>query len=154
MQSFLNFLTILSFTMSVTTWILTAYNRSIKFSCSIIDFKKYSPDIIQFFIYIQNNSEKPMTISGMALVVDHKKYPCELVSKKIQSINGVVVHATPNFPLNFSPSQGRMEFIEFLHCPDIEASPGKMVELEIYTNRKALKRSLSLPQSGLFFHHR
>lgn len=152
MQSFLNFLTILSFIMSAATWILTAYNRSIRISCNISDFRKYDHGILQLFLYIQNNSEKSMTISGISLIINSQKYPCELVEKKIRSVNGSVSQSTPSFPLNFSPSQGRMEFIEFLNCPGIEASPGKMVEIEIYTNRKALKRFLSLPQSSPFFH--
>lgn len=153
MQLFLNFLTILSFIMSAATWMLTAYNRSIQLSCAISDYIKYDQGILQLFLYIQNNSEKPITISGISLIIDSQKYPCELVKKKIRSVNGLVTQSTPNFPLNFSPSQGRMEFIEFLNCPSIETSPGKMVEIEIYTNRKALKRCLSLPQSSPFFHH-
>lgn len=153
MQLFLNFLTILSFIMSAATWLLTAYSRSIRLSCSVSDYRKYDQGILQLFLYIQNNSEKPMTISGISLIIDNQKYPCELVEKKIRTVNGLVTQSTPNFPLNFSPSQGRMEFIEFLNCPGIEASPGKMVEIEIYTNRKALKRFLSLPQSSPFFHH-
>lgn len=153
MQSILNLLTVLAFIMSATTWLLTAYNRSIRVSCNVIDFIKYDRGIIQLFMYIQNNSEKPLTISGMSLVIDCNRYPCELISKKIRTVNDVIVQATPNFPLNFSPAQGRMEFFEFLHCPDIEASPGKTVVIEIYTNRKPLKRLLTLPQSSPFYHH-
>ncbi len=82
MQLFLNFLTILSFIMSAATWLLTAYSRSIRLSCSVSDYRKYDQGVLQLFLYIQNNSEKPMTISGISLIIDNQKYPCELVEKK------------------------------------------------------------------------
>ena len=151
MQTFLNILTVLAFIMSTSSWLLTAYNRSIRVSCRIIDFRKYPSGIIQLFMSIENNSEKSLIISGLSIISDKQKYPCELISKKIRAINDVVVHATPNFPLNIAPIQGRNEFFEFLNCPDIELVPGKTIEIEIYTNWKSLKRSLTLPQPGRFY---
>lgn len=147
MQIFLNTLTIFAFLMSTVTWFLTAYNRSIRTEIRILDYKQHLGCINQFYVYVQNNSEKAFTISGASLVIDGEKYPCELVTKLIRTTN-VLTLSTPNFPLNFAPLQGRMEFFEFLNCPNIELVPDKTIEIEFYTNRKVLKRFLKLPQQG------
>lgn len=144
-------LSVLAFIMSFVTWVVHAFQHSTRLSIKNIDYRVWPGDIVQLFVYIQNNSVAPITISGLSILESGRKFPCELVSKKIRSENGIVTRSTPNFPLNFSSSQGSMYFLEFVHCPGIALAPNKTVAFEIYTNRGCLKKFSVPGQQGRLF---
>lgn len=144
MQNFLNLLSIIAFVMSLITWICTAINKSIRLSFEIKDQAKRHGSIVQLFLYIQNNSGRSVTISGLSIVTSSKKYPCDFLSKTIRTRDEQVIVQTANLPVNFAPYQGMCLAFEFLDCQDIELTPGKTIDLEFYTNRQVLKRSLIL----------
>ncbi len=143
MQNLINILSILAFVMSTITWICTLLNHSIKLFIEIKDYAHIF-DVVQLYIYFQNNSGKPITISGVSIVESNNKIPCKTLPSIIRSCNGRVIIETPLFPLNLSSHQGACFAFEFLNCPDIELNPGKTIALEIYTNRKLLKRFVTL----------
>lgn len=149
----LGIISILAFVMSLITWILNFISHRINAEMKIKDFVKHR-DVVQLYLYIQNNSGSPFTISGVSIVSNSGKHPCEPLSKIIRTRNDEVVIRTPYFPVNFSAYQGQCLALEFLHCPDIVLTPGKTVDLEIYTNRKILKKSLAVPQPDLILHLR
>lgn len=136
-------LSLLAFIMSSITWVVHAFQHSTHFSVQVIDFVAYSDNIL-FFLYFQNNSSSPITVSGISYITPDKKYPCELVPKVLRTEHGIVTRSTPNFPLNFAPSQGAMYFIDFRYCPGNSLDPDKMVDFEIYTNRGRLNKSVAL----------
>lgn len=151
MDLFLSITSLLAFIMSTITWIFNFLDRQISVEVEIKDFAMHW-DIVQLYLYIQNNSRSPFTISGVSIISNSKKHPCEPLSKIIRTHNDEVTLRTPYFPVNFSAHQGQCLALEFLHCPDIELAPGKTVVLEIYTNRKILRKSLTVPQPDRILH--
>ena len=149
MQNLLNLISILAFIMSSITWFCTALNRSIKFSVEVKDYAKYKKSV-QFYLYMQNNSGKPITISGLAIVYKNQKFPCKMLPSVLRDKDQKPLVTTPLLPVNFAPHQGLCHAFEFSHCPDIELAPGKTVDFEIYTNRKVLKRSVILGNGTRF----
>ena len=153
MDLFLGITSILAFVMSAITWISNFVSRRINIKVEIKDFAKRW-DVVQLYVYIQNNSASPFTLSGVSIISDSGKHPCEPLSKIIRTRNDEIVICTPYFPVNFSAHQGQCLALEFLNCPDIELAPDKTVELEIYTNRKILRKSLTVPQPDRILHLR
>ena len=153
MDLILDIVSILAFIMTLITWIYNFLNRRINAEIEIKDFAKHW-DVVQLYLYIQNNSSSPFTISGVSVISNSDKHPCESLPKIIRTRNDEVVIRTPYFHVNFSAHQGQCLALEFLHCPDIELAPGKTVELEIYTNRKILRKSLTAPQPDRILHLR
>ena len=153
MNLILDIISILAFIMTLITWIYNFLNRRINAEIEIKDFAKRR-DIVQLYLYIQNNSGSPFTISGISIISDSDKHPCEPLPKIIRTHNNEVIIRTPYFPVNFSAHQGQCLALEFLHCPDIELAPDKTVDLEIYTNRKILRKSLTVPQPDRILHLR
>lgn len=150
-NTLIDLISIIAFIMSSLTWIVSAYQHSIRLSIKCIDYRVLKGSILQMFLYIQNNSSRPITITGLALRIDNQLYPCELLSKIIRKENGNVTRYTPNFPLNLSDQQGVMYFFEFLNCQEIVSSLDKTVEIQIYSNRGHLDKYLSPVQSCLLF---
>ena len=151
MQLILNIISILAFFMSLTTWIVTFITHRMHVSVEVKDFAKRN-HVVQFYLYIQNNSATPFTVSGISIVSGSRKYPCEYLPKLIRTQNDRVIIETPYLPVNFSSHQGQCFAFEFLNCQDISLAPGKKVDLEIYTNQKTLKKSLLLPQQDKILH--
>ena len=151
MQNILNVISVLAFIMSSVTWFCTALNRSIKFSIEVNDYAKYKKSV-QFYLYMQNNSGKPITISGLSIIYKNQKFPCRMIPNVLRTQDGSPLITTPFLPVNFAPHQGLCHAFEFSHCPDIELAPGKTVDFEIYTNRKVLKRSVILGNMDEILH--
>lgn len=144
MQNFINALSILAFIMTSISYILAIYNKSIRLSVSVKDYAKKFLDIVQLYLMFQNNSSKPITVSGISIIDNGAEHHCELVPKLIMTIRDDVVRSTPQFPINLGPYQGLLLPFEFLNCPNIELAPDKKVELRIYTNLKPLTKSVVL----------
>ena len=153
MDLFLSITSILAFIMSSITWIFNFLAHRINADIEIKDYAKQRGSV-QLYLYIQNNSSYPFTISGVSIISVSSKHPCEQLPKIIRKQNDEVVIRTPYFPVNFSAHQGQCLALEFLHCPDIELTSGRTVELEIYTNRRILKKSLTVPLPDRILHLR
>ena len=151
MQSFLNVISVLAFIMSAISWICTAYNRSISFSVDIKDYCQ-TGKCIHLYLMMQNNSGKPITISGISIVSGKEKFPCGILSKEIIGVDYIPSIETPTLPVNFAAYQGLALAFEFSQCSDIELAPDKTVVLEIYTNRKVLRRDVVLGNMGDVLH--
>ena len=143
MQHILNTISVVAFIMSTISWILAIFNNSIKLSLEVWDYSQRF-NVIQLYIYFQNNSGKYLTITGVSIIENQIKRPCKLIPSTIRTKNNKPFIETPYLPVNLSPHQGVCFAFEFLNCSDIALSPGKNLALEIYTNRKALKRSVIL----------
>lgn len=152
-QNVYNLFAILGLILSASLWIYNRYQHRIALKIEIKDYVKALGHVIQFFLYIQNESDSPITISGMALTYKNEKFFCELLPKKIRGTKDSLIK-TPMFPINLAPQQGVLLPFEFLNCQDIELTPDKKVDFEIYTNRKLLKKSLTLDQPGYLLHIR
>ncbi len=109
-------------------------------------------DVMQFFIYIQNQSHSSICISSISIRYDKKEIYCELVPKKIRGKGDELIR-TPMFPLNISPLQGGMYFLEFVYCPKISLDPGKILDFVIHTNRGPLKKSVTLGDKSHYLHN-
>lgn len=153
MDLLLNIISVLAFVMTSITWIVGYFSRRLKISVEIKDHAKRRK-VVQFYLYLQNKSSSPVTISGISILDNAVKYPCEYYPKIIRTRNNDVVIQTPYLPVNLAAHQGACYAFEFLNCQDIELVPGKTVELEIYTNRKPLTKSLVLPPEGNILHLR
>lgn len=150
-QAIYNLLGILGFVFSGFLWIYTLYRNRTNLDIEIKDYSKAFGHVVQLYLYLQNNSDNPLTISGLSLIHKEKKYLCELLPKKIRKTGDSLIQ-TPMFPVNLSPQQGVFLPFEFLNCQDIEIVPDKKIVLEIHTNRKKLKKSLTLDQPGTLLH--
>lgn len=138
-----NILCILGFLSSMLLWIKTYLDSRKKINLQIYDYKKYPHGVIQFFVYIQNNSSSPLTISDISIKSNDCLKQCELVSKTIKkNINCTI--ETPMFPINLNSKQGFNCFLEFLDCEQIALAPQKKVDFLICTNRGYLNKSLVL----------
>jgi len=145
MQNILNVLTIITFISTAIGWVYVAINSSIRLHAEIRDHIKIQNRIIQLYIYFQNNSGKSITISGVSIMYKGKEHPCRISRAVIQSKGDEILLSATTTPINLSPYQGTCHVLEFLDCRDIELDQGKTLDLEIYTNRRRLKRSLVLP---------
>lgn len=150
-QILYNILGILGFALSALIWICTFLNNRTRLTVKVKDYRKYFEKVIQLYLYIQNDSDNAIVISGLSLLHNKQQYPCELLPKKIRG-KGDDLIKTPLFPINLSPCQGVLLPFEFLDCQDIELSPDKTIALEIHTNRKKIEKSLTLDQPGYLLH--
>lgn len=150
-QFIYNILGILGFILSALMWLYTYIKNRIHLVVEIKDYTKVFQRVVQLYLYIQNNSEKPLTISEISIFHTQKTYPCVLLPKKIRGIGDSLI-TTPMFPVNLSPHEGILLPFEFLNCQDIELVPDKTVALEIYTNRKMIKKSVTLGQPDHLLH--
>lgn len=116
----------------------------------ILDYSSYL-HVVQFFIYIQNQSRSPICISCISLQLDGQEISCELIPKKIRG-NDPNLICTPFFPLNLSPLMGVQHFFEFVNCPDISLASGKKISFAIYTNRGVIKKSVTLGNTSRYLH--
>ena len=151
MEWLLDIISILAFFMSLITWISNYLSHRVIMSFEIKDHAKRQ-NVVQLYLYIQNDSDSPITISGISILNDSQKHPCEYFPKIIREHNHEVIIQTPYFPLNFAAHQAACFAFEFLACQDIELVPGKTLDLEIYTNRKILSKSLVLPPEDNILH--
>lgn len=145
------YLALISSVLSIfsTLHILISSRKNI--SIEIFDYTKVYKTV-QFFMYVQNKSHLPICISCISIIYDDKKYPCELIPKKIRGTGEELIR-TPQFPLNLTPQHGIHSFFEFVNSPDIELTPGKNVDFLIYTNRGVLKKSITLPEKSHYLHN-
>lgn len=151
LQTTYNGFGILGFVLSALLWLCTVLKNRTNLCIEVKDYTKAFGEIVQLYLYIQNQSDSPITISGISIVHYEKKLPCELIPKKIRKTGDDIIY-TPHFPINLSPQQGVCFPLEFLNCRDIEVGPDKKVALEIYTNRKVIKESLILSQPNTLLH--
>ena len=133
---------------TICSGIHACFSRRIQLSVSVKDWNKPTPKVAHLFLLIQNNSSKPTIISGISILKTSQEYYCRLDSKKIITDHDVIIRATPQFPLNLFPHQGVLFAFEFLDCPDIELTENKTVDLQIYTNQKAIRKSVTLPKQS------
>lgn len=145
------YLALISSVLSIfsTLHILISSRKNI--SIEIFDYTKVYKTV-QFFMYVQNKSHLPICISCISIIYDDKKYPCELIPKKIRGTGEDLIR-TPQFPLNLTPQYGIHSFFEFVNSPDIELTLGKNVDFLIYTNRGVLKKSVVLPEKSHYLHN-
>ena len=108
----------------------------------ILDFRAtYQP--LQLFIYVQNQSKAPITISCVSIRYENHEYYCEVVPKKVRSIDDYFFY-TPDFPLNLTPLMGYQFFLEFVGFPEKALNPDSTVDVLIYTNRGVVEKFLTL----------
>lgn len=150
-QSLYNLLGITGFLLSAIIWIYTIFQKRCDLFLDIKDYTKVFGRVIQLYLYIQNLSDSPITISGISIAHNNTFFPCELLPKKIRG-EGDSLIKTPMFPINLAPHQGILVPFEFLNCQDIALTPYKTLDLEIYTNRKVLRKSLTLVQPDHLLH--
>lgn len=131
-------------------WITTRRNVTVM----ILDYVYYSAnDVAQLVVELQNLSRAPISISAVSWEYQNTHHSCELFPKIIQNL-APVERLTPQFPLNLSPCQGILCYLEFLDFPDIQLTPGKTVDLEVYSNRGPIRKSIPLPQPAYYLHKR
>lgn len=150
-QDTYNILGIIGFILSALIWIYTYRKNRVLLDVEIKDYTKVFGRVVQLYLYIQNNSGSPLTISGISIVHNEKKYPCVLLPRKIRG-TGEDLIKTPMFPINLSPHEGILLPFEFSNCQDIELALDKTVALEIYTNRKMIEKSLILGRPDHLLH--
>lgn len=150
-QSVYNIFGVIGFLLSALLWISTWFNNRCKLTLEVKDYTKIFGRVVQIYLYIHNDSGVPITITGLSIAHNNTFYPCELLPKKIRGEGDSLVK-TPTFPISLSPHQGILVPFEFLNCQDIALTPYKTFDLEIYTNRKALRKSLTLVQPDHLLH--
>ena len=128
----------------------TYFSSRRRIDMQILDYSSHL-NVVQFFMYIQNQSRSPICISCISLQLDDKEISCELIPKKIRG-NDTNLICTPSFPLNLSSLMGVQYFFEFVNCPDISLASGKTISFVIYTNRGALKKSVKLGDTSRYLH--
>lgn len=120
------------------------------FDLKIIDFAKRTTTI-QFFVFFQNKSSCPLTISSVCLWDGSPFVQCELIPKKILKKTDYTI-STPMFPINLSPYQGLLCYLEFVSPRDIPIVQGKRVDLRVYTSHGMKDLSLILPSPDHYLH--
>ena len=132
----------------IHTFISNRKNIDIK----ILDYTQIN-HVVQFFLYIQNQSASQICISSISIHHEGKHIFCELIPKKIRKTNDTLI-CTPMFPLNLAPLCGYQYFFEFLDCPNNLVAPEKTVEVVIHTNRGPIKKSVNLGDKSHYLHIR
>ena len=151
-QYIYNILSILAFLMSSFLFICRLIASRKDISIKVIDYATRS-SVAQLFILFQNNSSTSITIHSLSIFVDGKEYFCDLVPKPVYK-NEFRFLQTPMFPLNLSPKEGVLHFLEFLLFQDNQLSPGKKVVVKICTNRGPLSKSVVLGNTSHYLHMR
>lgn len=135
---------------TILNFIYTYLSSRKRIDIQVLDYTSIF-NVVQLFMYIQNQSRSPICISCISLIIDDKEIPCELIPKKIRG-DGSNLICTPFFPINFSPLMGVQHFFEFVNCPNISLASGKTVSFAIYTNRGVIKKSVILGDTTRYLH--
>ena len=151
MANWNNYLTIISTLLGVISAGTLLFSKSIRFRCEILDWRYVTSEIIQVYFHIENNSLKPISVNGVSLIREATNYPCELDEKSVHTTLQGRTWVTSDFPAYFVEGQTRDLLVEFLHVQDIVLIPGKTIDVAIYTNRRSLHRSLTIPEQGRRF---
>ncbi len=144
-QNIYNVMAILGFCASAFLCVRVYINSRKNIAIKVVDYNKHD-HVVQFFLCIQNNSDKPLCIDSIEIP---NGVQCELIPKKITD-----KLSTPMFPLNLSGHQGSFYFLEFLYCADIELAPGKTIVFLVHTNRGQIETSLTLGNISYYLHTR
>lgn len=144
-QNIYNVMAIIGFFISIFLAANKLLNRRKRISVKIFDCRRYNGDF-QITSYVQNKSNSPICISSIELINKGNHYPCYLLSKKIAGSK--IDIKTTEFPINFTPLEGRNLVLEFPRCQDIELTPDSKVDLQIFSNRGRITvSSIQLNQS-------
>lgn len=145
--------------LSILAFFMSAFLSASKFLSSRrnigITIHDYSSPMgtVQFFVNFQNNSSTGISIHLISVIANGKERQCELLPKMIRKENSEIFKTT-SFPIFLSPEQGYLCFLEFLHCQDIQLSPGKTVDFRIYSNRVVINKSVTLGNTSHYLHIR
>lgn len=152
LTNFYNLLAILAFIGSAGLYLKAFLDSRRKVSLSVNDYKRYDDiGVVQFFVLLQNNSSKPLCISSIAIKQPSDIQTCELIPKPIRGIEPNMIK-TPWFPLNLSPHEGVLHYLEFLYCEDIELGRDKTVAFQIHTNRGMVEKAVTLGNISYYLH--
>ena len=144
---------VLSFFMSSLSILIQFVNSRRKINFDILD-HVYVPihQVNQVFCLLQNNSSAAITITSISIHFE-KNYYCELFPKLIRKTPSATLK-TPSFPIHLSAHEGIYCFLEFVYCGENQLAPGKKVDFQIYTNRGAVKKSVTLCETQYYLHMR
>ena len=147
-----NVITIVSFLMSLISFCSLAIRHSIRIRCELLDWR-YVKDtgIIQCFFHVENNSMLPLSVNGISFFHEETSYPCELTVKSVHTTPQGRTWPTSDLPAYLAEGQAYNLLLEFLHAEDISLAPGRTIDVVICTNRRSLRRSLSIPRQGRCF---
>lgn len=147
-----NVITVLSFLMSLFSFVVLAAYRSIRLRCELLDWR-YVKDtgIAQCFFHVENNSMLPISVNGISFSRGSASYPCEITVRSVHTTPQGRTWETTDLPAYFAEGQARNLLLEFHFAEDISLTPGKTIDVVIYTNRRSLRRSLCAPRQGRCF---
>lgn len=148
----LNLMTIFSFIVSAILGTIQIIQSRKRIKIELVDYSKVW-NVVQLYLFIENNSNKPISISSIHLSQSNKTIRCELLPKKIIKKDEFLI-TTPTFPLNLNPQESSAYFLEFLDCKDIELKKGNLLSLSIYTNRGKVSINLFLPDKSCYLHRK
>ena len=133
---------------------LTAICKNLeKYKISVIDYRKFTPKTVTFFLCVTNRSSSTLTLTAVKFC----GVECELEPKKIKN------HPSPEafywsaqFPVQIPPRQAQIFYIEFVdeHLRNIELNPGTAVNFQIRSTRRQARKSLLLGQPSHYLHSR
>ena len=145
-------LSVIGSLLGVINFVYTIFSNRKHIDLDVLDHTQIN-NVVQFFLYIQNQSASQICISSISINHDEKSYICELIPKKIRGTKENLM-CTPMFPLNLAPQCGYQYFFEFLNCPNNLVVPGNTVEFVIHTNRGPIKKSVTLGDKSHYLHIR
>lgn len=146
----LDLMTIFSFIVSAILGTIQIIQSRRKVKIEVIDYEKIW-GVAQFFVFIHNPSNKPISISSICICHFDKEIRCELIPKKILKIDDRII-TTPVFPLNLNPQESLSYFLEFLDCEDISLKKENLLSLAIYTNRGKIRINQYLSDKSCYLH--
>lgn len=144
-------ISIVSFIMSTITWLLVIYRNRFRLDFNVLDFRLLANQFFQVYILIQNNSQIPVSVTEVEMIVNDKAYPCELHPKCLRTDPTHGDLYSVQLPLYLEPYQGIYCYLEFLHAQDIPLTPRSQVFFVVHTNRRNLRKLIILPEQGRGF---
>lgn len=152
-QSIFNSITIITFAMTSISWIVNALIRSIHLQFDVLD---YRTDYKTCSLYVRfvNKSHLPIVIYAISIIDNGYEHFCYLQPTLIRTNDTLEFHSA-QFPVNLSPLEGRQEYLHYRNFPEnkpIELIEGKNLAFRICTNRKTIKRHVTLGKISYYLH--
>ena len=131
---------------TIFTWILNAIHNHKNLDLKIVQISRTEKQLTMY-LSILNKSQLPISISGIAILLNNVYYPCDVISHSAYTIhysNKDTDICTLPFPITLGSLSGTSGYIEF----DISSNASKFfsnpLTVQVSTNRgKAIEMKLN-----------
>ena len=138
-----------------TTWLFSYISNKRNISIRPIAYNSKN-NIILFYLFFENRSRLPISITALSILLDGTCYPCRYQPEKVishqRTVGGKVVNSQDyyniNFPVQLSSLGSSSGYVLFVIPPEVLIPDSKTVTFQVSSNRgNAFEMKLSLDQT-------